>query len=144
MNSSQLAKCGAHLALYCTADGLFLDVFFHKWGSVGSVGFYGITIWWLNRVTDQTGCWCGRFRQAHPWTWLLSFPSWFLLFLYSWFLICQVYVYSLTITMFKSHMLMMAYWCVAGGILDWVDTYIFTGALVYSFVKIGLPLFGVW
>ncbi|KAG6550625.1 hypothetical protein Mapa_007722 [Marchantia paleacea] len=30
-----------------------------------------------------------------------------------------------------------------GGILDRVDSYIFTGALVYSFVKIGLPLFGV-
>jgi phosphatidate cytidylyltransferase len=30
-----------------------------------------------------------------------------------------------------------------GGILDRVDSYVFTGALVYSFVKIGLPLFGV-
>ncbi|CAN0877228.1 Phosphatidate cytidylyltransferase 4, chloroplastic [Linum grandiflorum] len=30
-----------------------------------------------------------------------------------------------------------------GGILDRVDSYIFTGALAYSFVKIGLPLFGV-
>eukprot|EP00850_Spirogloea_muscicola_P022052 SM000275S10308 [mRNA] locus=s275:52141:53853:+ [translate_table: standard] len=29
-----------------------------------------------------------------------------------------------------------------GGILDRVDSYIFTGALVYSFVKVGLPLFG--
>lgn len=32
---------------------------------------------------------------------------------------------------------------VAGGILDRVDSYIFTGALVYSFVKVGIPLFGV-
>lgn len=30
-----------------------------------------------------------------------------------------------------------------GGILDRVDSYIFTGALVYSFVKVGIPLFGV-
>ncbi len=45
MNSSQHAKCGAHLALYCTADGLFLDVLFHKCGSIGTVGFYGITVW---------------------------------------------------------------------------------------------------
>uniref|UniRef100_A0A1D1Z469 Phosphatidate cytidylyltransferase n=1 Tax=Anthurium amnicola TaxID=1678845 RepID=A0A1D1Z469_9ARAE len=30
-----------------------------------------------------------------------------------------------------------------GGILDRVDSYVFTGALAYSFVKIGLPLFGV-
>ncbi|GBG88082.1 hypothetical protein CBR_g46453 [Chara braunii] len=30
-----------------------------------------------------------------------------------------------------------------GGILDRVDSYVFTGALVYSFVKIGLPLFGL-
>ncbi|XP_020530065.1 phosphatidate cytidylyltransferase 4, chloroplastic isoform X4 [Amborella trichopoda] len=30
-----------------------------------------------------------------------------------------------------------------GGLLDRVDSYIFTGALVYSFVKTGLPLFGV-
>nr|PNR52436.1 hypothetical protein PHYPA_008810 [Physcomitrium patens] len=30
-----------------------------------------------------------------------------------------------------------------GGILDRVDSYIFTGALVHSFVKVGLPLFGV-
>lgn len=30
-----------------------------------------------------------------------------------------------------------------GGILDRLDSYIFTGALVHSFVKIGLPLFGV-
>lgn len=29
-----------------------------------------------------------------------------------------------------------------GGILDRVDSYIFTGALVYSFVRIGLPLLG--
>ena len=29
-----------------------------------------------------------------------------------------------------------------GGILDRVDSYIFTGAVVYSFVKVGLPLFG--
>jgi hypothetical protein len=31
----------------------------------------------------------------------------------------------------------------SGGILDRLDSYIFTGALVHSFVKIGLPLFGV-
>lgn len=31
---------------------------------------------------------------------------------------------------------------VAGGILDRLDSYIFTGALVYSFVKVGIPLFG--
>ena len=31
----------------------------------------------------------------------------------------------------------------AGGILDRVDSYIFTGALAYSFVKIFLPLYGV-
>ncbi|RWW15340.1 hypothetical protein GW17_00020830 [Ensete ventricosum] len=31
----------------------------------------------------------------------------------------------------------------AGGILDRVDSYVFTGALCYSFVKIVLPLFGV-
>uniref|UniRef100_A0A0C9RZ20 Phosphatidate cytidylyltransferase n=1 Tax=Wollemia nobilis TaxID=56998 RepID=A0A0C9RZ20_9CONI len=30
-----------------------------------------------------------------------------------------------------------------GGLLDRVDSYLFTGALVYSFVKIGLPLYGV-
>ncbi|XP_072968936.1 phosphatidate cytidylyltransferase 5, chloroplastic-like isoform X2 [Typha angustifolia] len=30
-----------------------------------------------------------------------------------------------------------------GGILDRVDSYVFTGALCYSFVKIALPLFGV-
>ncbi|KAI4379756.1 hypothetical protein MLD38_006010 [Melastoma candidum] len=30
-----------------------------------------------------------------------------------------------------------------GGILDRVDSYIFTGALVYNFVKIALPLYGV-
>eukprot|EP01018_Ginkgo_biloba_P037365 Gb_13153 [translate_table: standard] len=30
-----------------------------------------------------------------------------------------------------------------GGLLDRVDSYMFTGALVYSFVKTGLPLFGV-
>ncbi|XP_042472862.1 phosphatidate cytidylyltransferase 4, chloroplastic-like [Zingiber officinale] len=30
-----------------------------------------------------------------------------------------------------------------GGILDRLDSYVFTGALCYSFVKIGLPLFGV-
>ncbi|GAQ78320.1 phosphatidate cytidyltransferase [Klebsormidium nitens] len=30
-----------------------------------------------------------------------------------------------------------------GGILDRVDSYVFTGALVYSFVKLGLPLFGL-
>lgn len=30
-----------------------------------------------------------------------------------------------------------------GGILDRVDSYIFTGALVYSFVKTLLPLYGV-
>ena len=30
-----------------------------------------------------------------------------------------------------------------GGILDRVDSYIFTGALVYSFVKVGLPSFGM-
>ena len=30
-----------------------------------------------------------------------------------------------------------------GGILDRVDSYIFTGAVVYTFVKVGLPLFGV-
>ncbi|KAJ7514508.1 hypothetical protein O6H91_23G048100 [Diphasiastrum complanatum] len=29
-----------------------------------------------------------------------------------------------------------------GGMLDRVDSYLFTGALVYSFVKVGLPLFG--
>ncbi|KAL4180981.1 hypothetical protein AMTRI_Chr12g268830 [Amborella trichopoda] len=33
--------------------------------------------------------------------------------------------------------------CCTGGLLDRVDSYIFTGALVYSFVKTGLPLFGV-
>lgn len=33
---------------------------------------------------------------------------------------------------------------VAGGILDRVDSYLFTGALAYSFVKVGLPLCGVW
>jgi hypothetical protein len=42
MNSSQLAKCGAHLAMYCTTDGLFLDVLCHK---CGTVGFYGISVW---------------------------------------------------------------------------------------------------
>lgn len=31
-----------------------------------------------------------------------------------------------------------------GGILDRVDSYIFTGALVFSFVKTILPLYGVW
>lgn len=31
----------------------------------------------------------------------------------------------------------------AGGILDRVDSYIFTGALAYSFVKTFLPLYGV-
>lgn len=31
----------------------------------------------------------------------------------------------------------------AGGILDRVDSYMFTGALAYSFVKILLPLNGV-
>ncbi|ONK59016.1 uncharacterized protein A4U43_C08F2100 [Asparagus officinalis] len=30
-----------------------------------------------------------------------------------------------------------------GGILDRVDSYVFTGALAYSFIKIALPLFGV-
>ncbi|CAA6663301.1 unnamed protein product [Spirodela intermedia] len=30
-----------------------------------------------------------------------------------------------------------------GGILDRVDSYLFTGALAYSFVKVGLPLCGV-
>ncbi|EHA8590385.1 phosphatidate cytidylyltransferase 5, chloroplastic [Cocos nucifera] len=30
-----------------------------------------------------------------------------------------------------------------GGILDRVDSYVFTGALCYSFVKIALPLFGI-
>lgn len=30
-----------------------------------------------------------------------------------------------------------------GGLLDRVDSYMFTGALVYSFVKTGLPLYGV-
>lgn len=32
----------------------------------------------------------------------------------------------------------------AGGILDRSDSYIFTGALAYSFVKAFLPLYGVW
>lgn len=31
----------------------------------------------------------------------------------------------------------------AGGVLDRVDSYIFTGALAYSFVKTFLPLYGV-
>lgn len=31
----------------------------------------------------------------------------------------------------------------SGGILDRVDSYVFTGALSYSFVKVALPLFGV-
>ena len=31
----------------------------------------------------------------------------------------------------------------AGGVLDRVDSYIFTGALAYSFVKTFVPLFGV-
>jgi CDP-diglyceride synthetase len=30
-----------------------------------------------------------------------------------------------------------------GGILDRVDSYVFTGALSYSFVKVALPLFGL-
>jgi len=32
----------------------------------------------------------------------------------------------------------------AGGILDRVDSYVFTGALCYSFVRVALPLYGVW
>jgi len=32
---------------------------------------------------------------------------------------------------------------IAGGTLDRADSYIFSGALVYSFVKTLLPLFGV-
>lgn len=31
----------------------------------------------------------------------------------------------------------------AGGVLDRVDSYMFTGALAYSFVKTFLPLYGV-
>lgn len=31
-----------------------------------------------------------------------------------------------------------------GGLLDRVDSYMFTGALAYSFVKTAIPLFGVW
>ena len=31
-----------------------------------------------------------------------------------------------------------------GGILDRVDSYVFTGALCYSFVRVALPLYGVW
>jgi predicted CDP-diglyceride synthetase/phosphatidate cytidylyltransferase len=31
----------------------------------------------------------------------------------------------------------------AGGILDRVDSYVFTGALCYSFVRVALPLYGV-
>ncbi|KAM0835458.1 hypothetical protein ACQ4PT_062922 [Festuca glaucescens] len=30
-----------------------------------------------------------------------------------------------------------------GGILDRVDSYVFTGALCYSFVRVALPLYGV-
>jgi predicted CDP-diglyceride synthetase/phosphatidate cytidylyltransferase len=31
----------------------------------------------------------------------------------------------------------------AGGVLDRADSYVFTGALAYSFVKTFLPLYGV-
>jgi hypothetical protein len=34
--------------------------------------------------------------------------------------------------------------CNSGGILDRVDSYVFTGALCYSFVRVALPLYGVW
>jgi hypothetical protein len=33
--------------------------------------------------------------------------------------------------------------CNSGGILDRVDSYVFTGALCYSFVRVALPLYGV-
>jgi hypothetical protein len=32
---------------------------------------------------------------------------------------------------------------IAGGILDRVDSYVFTGALCYSFVRVALPSYGV-
>jgi len=32
----------------------------------------------------------------------------------------------------------------AGGVLDRADSYLFTGALAYNFVKTFLPVYGVW
>lgn len=85
--------------------------------------------------------------KIFPWTWGWTPVFWNLLlpclilksfakvFLYVLFLNSRIYSTAHLFIVWDGH---------AGGVLDRVDSYIFTGALAYSFVKIFLPLYGVW